>query len=202
MVSAAYTTKVSQLKKLFLKDAFVRDAETGYVVVKNFNITIDPKILMLASECWATYYQDEGPIDAIVGLPDAGSRLVPYLGNMLHVQYILPAKRTDKVPGAWENVITFSNYSFTMDTNLKSHIGFIKPGMRVLLVDDVVAHGTTAVAAIKAVQAAGAKVVGLAVLFNKSWQNGLKEIEDETRVKVCSLISIKEITKDKQVILE
>jgi len=138
---------------------------------------------------------------SFVGLPDAGSRLVPYLGYKLGVKQILPAKRTDKVPGAWEDVITFSNYSFTMGVDLKSHIGFIKPGMRILMVDDVVAHGTTAIAAIKAVQAAGAEVAGLAVLFNKAWQPGMTEIKEATGVEVCSLITIKEITKDKRVIL-
>ncbi len=189
--------KLEFLKHKFLESAFVRDAEKGYVVVKNFNLAIDPDVLEFASRCWAEHYHHDTHIDAIVGLPDAGARLVSVLGEMLRVKTILPSKRALVVPGAWEDIVSYSNKSFTTNQEeIKSHIGFIKAGARVLLVDDVVAHGNTAIAAIKALQAAEVEIVGLCVLFDKTWQKGAARIKEETGIEVFSLINIQKISAD------
>jgi len=188
--------KLSFLRQRFLESAFVKNARKGYVVVEAFNLNIDPDILEMASSCWAQKYHHQTDIDAIVGLPDAGARLVSILGSRLRVKAILPSKRTTVVPGAWKDVVSFSNDSFTTDSqDVQSHIGFVKAGMRVLVVDDVVAHGTTAVAAIKALQKAGVEVIGLAVLFDKTWQGGVERIRQETGVETFSLINIQEISQ-------
>ena len=194
--------KLDFLKQKFLKAAFVKDAHKGYVVVKEFNITIDPDVLEFASRCWAEKYYPDKNIDAVVGLPDAGSRLVSILAQKLQVNSILPSKRSPQVPGAWEDVVSYTNSSFTMDkTEVVSHIGFIKNGMRVLVVDDVVAHGHTAIAAIQALQKAGATVVGLAVLFDKVWQQGIETIQKETGVETFSLVRIQKIDEQGKIYL-
>ena len=194
--------KLSFLKQKFLDCAFVKDAKKGYIVVKDFNLAIDPDILEFASRCWAEQYHHDTNIDAIVGLPDAGARLVSVLGEMLRVNRILPSKRTSVVPGAWEDVVSFTNGSFTTGQDeVVSHVGFVRAGQRVLVVDDVVAHGTTGVAAILALQEAGVEVVGLAALFDKVWQGGVERIEKETGVKVFSLIRIKEVKNDGTIVL-
>lgn len=195
--------KLLFLRQKFLNYAFVKDIEKGYVVVKEFNLSIDPDVLEFASRCWAEKYHHDTHIDAIVGLPDAGSRLVSVLGEMLRVKSILPSKRSEVIPGAWEDVISYSNRSFTTGRDdIKSHIGFIKSGMRVLLVDDVVAHGNTAVSAIKALQAAGVEVIGLAVLFDKVWQNGIDLVKEETGIEIYSLIRIEKIDQEGKLILK
>ena len=195
--------KLQFLKQLFLESAFVRDAEKGCVVVQNFNLAIDPDILDLAARCWADVYQSRKDIDAVVGLPDAGSRLAPLLAEKLHVKYILPSKRVPTPPSAWQDIVSYTNSSFTTNQDeVVSHIGFVKPGMKVLLVDDVIARGHTAIAAIEALQHAGAEVVGLAVLFDKTWQQGKEKIITATHIEVSSLISLKEILPDGQLILD
>lgn len=194
--------KLSFLKQKFLDYAYVKDAEKGYIVVEGFNLAIDPDVLQFASRCWAEHYHHDTHIDAIVGLPDAGARLVSILAEMLRVRYILPSKRTTTVPGAWRNVVSFSNSSFTMaEEGVISHIGFVKPGMRILVVDDVIAHGNTAIAALEALKTAGAEIAGLCVLFDKVWQRGATEIKEKTGVEAFSLINIQEITPSGEIIL-
>lgn len=189
------------LKNQFLQSAYVKDAKSGYVVAKPFNLCIDSDILEIASRCWAEHFRSEN-IDVIVGLPDAGARLVSILANMLGISTILPAKRSTQVPGAWENIVTYENDSFTTSLKaVKSHIGFVPAGSRILIVDDVVARGETAIAAIAALQKKKVTVVGVAVLFDKTWQGGIERIKKETGVSVFSLISIEKITSDGQITL-
>lgn len=193
--------KLTFLRQRLLETAFVKDAEKGYLVVEPFNLVIDPDILQFASRAWAHHYRGH-QIDSIVGLPDAGARLVSILADMLLIDRILPSKRTDIVPGSWTDVISYSNQSFTMDHVEKlSHIGFVRPGDKVLIVDDVIAHGTTAVAAIKALQESEVEVVGMCVLFDKVWQGGLELIQAETGVEPCSLIRIEQIDEDGKLVL-
>lgn len=195
--------KRSLLQQLFLQSAFVKDAEKGYVVVEKFNLAIDPDILDLASRCWADLFREYRDIDAVVGLPDAGARLAPLLAEKIHAHAILPSKRVPHPPGAWKDIVTYSNSSFTTNQDeVVSHIGFVRSGMKVLVVDDVVAHGNTAVAALTALQKAGVEVIGLAVLFDKVWQKGTQRIFQETGVKVSSLISIEQITTQGDLVLE
>ncbi|MEP7166671.1 MAG: phosphoribosyltransferase family protein [Candidatus Woesebacteria bacterium] len=183
------------LKKLFIENSVVKDAKSGYIVAKPFNLCIDSDVLEIASRCWANEYR-KNDIDAIVGLPDAGARLVSILANMLGISTILPAKRSSILPGAWENIVSYENDSFTTgQKGIQSHIGFVQPKMKILVIDDVIARGNTAVAAIKALQAKGAIVVGLGALFDKVWQNGAVQIEKETGVKAFSLISIQTISE-------
>ncbi|MDH5532825.1 MAG: phosphoribosyltransferase family protein [Candidatus Pacebacteria bacterium] len=197
------TDSLSILRNSFLSIAKVKDAQKGYITAVPFNISLDPDLLSLVSRSWAEHYVDYPRIDAIVGLPDAGSRLVSIVADMLRIRKILPSKRTKIAPSSWESVVKFSNKSFTTgQDDIVSQIGFLQPGMRLLIVDDVVAHGSTAVAAIKALQDYGVEIVGLAVIFDKKWQGGVEKIEKETGVPVFSLISIESISEEGKIILD
>lgn len=194
--------KIEFLRRRLIETAFVKDADKGYVVVEPFNLVIDPDILQFASRCWAHHYKNKS-IDAIVGLPDAGARLVSILADMLLIDRILPSKRSEEVPGSWQDVVSYKNQSFTMSqVEKQSHIGFVKSADKVLIVDDVIAHGDTAVAAIQALQQAGVEVVGMCVMFDKVWQNGVKLIREKTGIEAYSLIRIQEIGVDGRLELE
>lgn len=193
--------KINFLKQRLIETAFIKDREKGYLVVEPFNLCIDPDILQFASRAWAHHYRGEH-IDSIVGLPDAGARLVSILADMLLIERILPSKRSDVLPGAWQDVVSYSNNSFTMETKEQlSHIGFVRANDKVLVVDDVIAHGDTAVAAIQGLQAAGVEVVGLCVLFDKVWQGGVEKIKQQTGVEAYSLIRIQQIDSANKLVL-
>lgn len=191
-------TKIEQLKKIFLEQSRVTNIEKGYIVAEHFNITIKTTILKLLAEVWADEYRDE-KIDAIVGLPQAGTALATALALELGAETILPTRKY-ALPGSWQNVVTYHADSFTNGVDrVPSYLGGIISDENILMVDDVAAHGTTGVAAIKALQKAGVNVVGLAVIFDKIWQGGVERIQEETGVPVHSLIRISEITSDGQI---
>lgn len=59
---------------------------------------------------------------------------------------------------------------------MEMHQDALVPGERVLLVDDLIATGGTAIAAVKLLRKAGAKIVGAAFLV------GLPELNGDTRL--------------------
>lgn len=196
-------SKIEFLRQRAVESAIVKDPVQGYVVLEPFNLAIQPDILQFASRSWAEHYHEIKHIDAIVGLPDAGSRLVSLLGEMLRVKKILPSKRAAHIPGAWHDIVSYRNRSFTTGAeDILSHIGFVKPGETVLLVDDVIAAGETAVAAIKALQHAQVNVIGMCVLFDKVWQGGLERVKQETGIEPYSLIRIESINEQGKIVLQ
>lgn len=91
---------LSILRNSFLSIAKVKDAQKGYITAIPFNISLDPDLLSLVSRSWAEHYVDHLRIDAIVGLPDASSRLVSIVADMLRIRKILSSKRTKVALGS------------------------------------------------------------------------------------------------------
>ena len=59
------------------------------------------------------------------------------------------------------------------------HRDAVTPGQRVLIVDDLLATGGTASAAVQLVKELGGMVVGVAVLIELAGLNGRKQLEGE-----------------------
>ena len=57
------------------------------------------------------------------------------------------------------------------------HTDAVTPGAQVLIVDDVIATGGTAAAAVSLIERAGAKVSGLSVFIELAFLNGRKAID-------------------------
>ena len=86
------------------------------------------------------------------------------------------------------DVYTAEVYSFT---HQKSNIirvsrDYLKPGMRVLIIDDFLANGAAIKGLISIVEEAGATLVGAGVCIEKGWQPG----GDHLRGKGVKLISL------------
>jgi adenine phosphoribosyltransferase len=70
---------------------------------------------------------------------------------------VIPARKKGKLPGATLGV----DYDLEYGTDrLELHVGAVLPGHRVLIVDDLIATGGTALACVKLLRDAGAEVVG------------------------------------------
>jgi len=70
---------------------------------------------------------------------------------------VIPARKKGKLPGATIGV----DYDLEYGTDrLELHVGAVLPGYRVMIVDDLIATGGTALACAKLLRQAGAEVVG------------------------------------------
>jgi adenine phosphoribosyltransferase len=111
-------------------------------------------------------------IDKVAGIEARGFILGGAVAHQLSAGFV-PLRKKGKLP---HNVITESyELEYGADA-MEMHTDAIEPGDRVLLVDDLIATGGTAMAAIKLLRKAGAKIAGAAFLVC------LPELEGDTKL--------------------
>ncbi len=126
-------------------------------------------------------YKDAG-VDVVVGAESRGFIFGAPLAAMLGVGFV-PARKPGKLPA----VTIGRSYALEYGTDtIEVHKDAILPGQRVLLVDDLLATGGTALAMAQLVEDAGATVVGLSFLIELSFLPGRAKLAPRP---VSSLIS-------------
>ena len=94
----------------------------------------------------------------------------------------VPIRKTGKLP--WTTVVESYELEYGTD-QLEVHSDAVQPGQKVLIVDDVLATGGTASAAVRLMRKLGADVVGVQVLIELSYLDGRKRLNE---VKLVSEI--------------
>jgi adenine phosphoribosyltransferase len=111
-------------------------------------------------------------IDKVAGIEARGFILGGAVAHQLSAGFV-PLRKKGKLP---HNVITESyELEYGADA-MEIHTDAIQPGDRVLLVDDLIATGGTALAAVKLLRKAGAKIAGAAFLVC------LPELQGDTKL--------------------
>lgn len=191
------------LKREFLAEAKVINAERGYISVSSFNLRMKPSVLKAAAKLIADFFKND-KIDTIHGIPHSGNYLATAVALELGNKVRLHSSRKDQnIPASWKDVYRQEVRSFTtssggVDVFSGINLSFVKKGDRVLLLDDVCAKGETGYRIIKGLQERGVKVVGFAVLFDKVFQGGLEQVQP-LGVKVFSCVRVKSIARNDQV---
>jgi adenine phosphoribosyltransferase len=94
----------------------------------------------------------------------------------------VPIRKTGKLP--WTTVVESYELEYGTD-QLEVHSDAVQPGQKVLIVDDVLATGGTASAAVRLMRKLGAAVIGVQVLIELGYLEGRKRLTD---VKLVSEI--------------
>lgn len=116
----------------------------------------DPVGFNLALDGMETYVKDR-KADKIVAIEARGFILGAALADRLNLG-LVPARKPGKLP--WRTIT--EEYSLEYGTDrLQMHADAVKPGERVVIVDDLVATGGTLKAACKLVEQLGGQVVGI-----------------------------------------
>ncbi len=117
-----------------------------------------------------------GGVDVVAGMEARGFLLGAPLAVRLGVGF-LPLRKAGKLPPPVERVDYDLEYG-TAAIELRS--GTLRPGARVLLVDDVLATGGTAAAAAELVERCGGQVVALAFLLELAGLGGRARLAGRT----------------------
>ena len=115
-----------------------------------------------------------GEVDAVVGIDARGFIFAAAAAVRLHAG-LVPVRKKGKLPYKTHE----QDYALEYGTaTVAIHVDALKPGSRVLLVDDLLATGGTAAAAAALVQRLRAKILEIEFLIELKFLNGRDKLKD------------------------
>ncbi|MFV0297186.1 MAG: adenine phosphoribosyltransferase [Hyphomicrobiaceae bacterium] len=124
------------------------------------------------------------PVDLVAGIEARGFILAGAIADRLGCGFV-PIRKKGKLP--WRTVAEEYQLEYGTDT-VEMHEDALSHGKRVLLVDDLVATGGTAMAGIKLIRRLGGTILGAAFVIDLPDLGGLRAIEAEG-IKVHRLMA-------------
>lgn len=162
---------------------------TEVLKVDNFlNHQVDPSLMKAMGDEFARLFAD-AKVDKVLTVESSGIAPAVFAALALNVPMVFARKKKSLTLS--EDHYTADVYSFTkQETN---HVivdkRFIQPGERLLLIDDFLANGQAVEGMMQIAEAAGAEVVGVGIVIEKTFQKG-RALLDERDVRVESLARI------------
>jgi adenine phosphoribosyltransferase len=111
---------------------------------------------------------EKSGVDIVAAIESRGFIFGSLVAQHLHAGFV-PIRKPGKLP--YKTVRVSYELEYGKDT-IEMHQDAIKPGQKVLLVDDLIATGGTAVAACQLVEQVGGKIVGTAFVVELSFLHG------------------------------
>jgi len=141
----------------------------------------DPQAFQHSIQMMGTHFESQG-IDAVAAAEARGFLFAAPMALDLKLP-LVPLRKPGKLP--------YRTYSLKYDleygsAELQMHVDGVRPGTRVLLVDDLLATGGTMKAGCSLIEQAGGAVAGCAFLVELAFLGGRKQLE---KYEVFSLIT-------------
>lgn len=115
----------------------------------------------------------DGPVDLVVGVESRGFIFGCPLADRLGAGFV-PVRKPEKLPAETMQ----REYELEYGTDrVEIHRDAIRPGQRILLVDDLLATGGTMAAAAHLVEALGGTIVKILFLIELTFLNGREKLE-------------------------
>jgi adenine phosphoribosyltransferase len=127
------------------------------------------EVVELMSKAWAA-----DPPDLVAGIEARGFIPGAAIAVRLGAGFV-PIRKTGKLP--WTTVVESYDLEYGTD-QLEVHSDAVQPGQKVVIVDDVLATGGTASAAVRLMRKLGADVVGVQVLIELGYLDGRRRLSD------------------------
>ncbi|MGH2509436.1 MAG: adenine phosphoribosyltransferase [Ktedonobacteraceae bacterium] len=133
----------------------------------------DSVAFRVALDRLAAHYAGAG-IQTVVGVESRGFIFGAPLAYVLHCGFV-PVRKFGKLPAPTVN----AEYTLEYGTNIvEVHTDAIKPGERVLIVDDLLATGGTVSATVELVEKLGGHIAGVAFLVELLDLHGRDQLKD------------------------
>lgn len=114
-----------------------------------------------------------GKVDAVVGLGSRGFLIGPQLAQCLNVPFV-PVRKDGELPGPCITDKYAKEYGESVQA---MQVDSLKPGSRVIIVDDLLATGGSMASAARLVHRLGGSVVEFIAVFGISELNGAKNLD-------------------------
>jgi adenine phosphoribosyltransferase len=159
------------LAKRLIRD--IKDFPKAGIIFKDINPVMEDAAAFREIIDRMLDYARTRQVDAIAGIESRGFMFGAPLALALNVGFV-PVRKLGKLPG--ETVR--AEYSLEYGTNtVEMQKGAVKPGQRVLIVDDLLATGGTAAAAAELIDKLGGDVAGMVFMVELGFLNGRNALE-------------------------
>ncbi|HGD1239205.1 TPA: xanthine phosphoribosyltransferase [Streptococcus agalactiae] len=161
---------------------------------------VDFELMQEIGKVFADKYKEAG-ITKVVTIEASGIAPAVYAAQALGVPMIF-AKKAKNITMT-EGILTAEVYSFTKQVTRQVSIvsRFLSNDDTVLIIDDFLANGQAAKGLLEIIGQAGAKVAGIGIVIEKSFQDG-RDLLEKTGVPVTSLARIKAFENGRVVFAE
>jgi adenine phosphoribosyltransferase len=147
-------------------------------------ISADPDAALWVNSQISTRFSDSG-LTHIVGVEARGFILGASLAAHMHLGFV-PIRKSGKLPRATYRAEYELEYGAD---SIEIHQDALGNADRVLIVDDVLATGGTACAAVELIQECGAEVIGIAVLLDLAFLGGSAKVAtSDPRIDVFAVL--------------
>jgi len=133
----------------------------------------DPRALRVAIDRLVEPYVGAG-IDKVAGIEARGFVLGGAVAHQLAVGFA-PVRKKGKLP--WRTLRQEYQLEYGVDS-VEMHEDALKAGEKVLIIDDLIATGGTALAAVKLIEGLGAQVVGASFVIDLPELGGRQKLRD------------------------
>ncbi|HGD4365485.1 xanthine phosphoribosyltransferase [Streptococcus agalactiae] len=161
---------------------------------------VDFELMQEIGKVFADKYKEAG-ITKVVTIEASGIAPAVYAAQALGIPMIF-AKKAKNITMT-EGILTAEVYSFTKQVTSQVSIvsRFLSNDDTVLIIDDFLANGQAAKGLLEIIGQAGAKVAGIGIVIEKSFQDG-RDLLEKTGVPVTSLARIKAFENGRVVFAE
>lgn len=177
-----------------LKERVLRDGKClpgGILKVDGFiNHQMDPQLMMAIGQHFAQLFKDSGA-NKILTIEASGIAPAITMGLAMNLPVVYVKK---KKPSTMGSAYVTNVHSFTKNRDYTVSVSreFLSPSDRVVVIDDFLAFGNAARGMIDLIGQAGASLMGLGFVIEKTFQEGGKWLREqgyhvESLVQVTSL---------------
>ncbi len=147
-------------------------------------IFLDAKLCdEIAENIINNFLHNHGKIDAICAIESRGFFIGILIANKLQIP-LFPVRKAGKLPAKTKSFTYELEYG---SATLEVHTGVIKPGWNVMVHDDLLATGGTAIAAAELVKSEGGNVAGFSFVVELGFLNGRERLSKYSD-KIVSII--------------
>lgn len=180
------------LKKRILKEGQAL-SETVLKVDSFLNHGVYAKLMYDMGTCFKEYYKNHG-VTKIFTIESSGIAPTVMTAMQMELPMVTLKKQSSKILNGDVYQTTVHSFTKGSDYELTLSKKYISPEDNILVIDDFLANGEAALGAIRLIEEAGAKVAGVGIVIEKSFQPG-RAILDEKGYDVYSLARIKRLEK-------
>lgn len=163
-----------------LKDRILRDGKCfpgGILKVDSFiNHQMDPVLMKSIGVEFVRRFASQ-QIDKVITVEASGIAPAIMVGYLLELPVVFAKKRR---PSTMESLLSTTVFSFTKNRSYEICVSrdYLGAGDKVLFIDDFLANGNAAKGILDLAAQAGAEVVGMGFIIEKSFQHGGEELRN------------------------